>query len=65
MGLSKPVCDQRMLKKFWSQCFIKSQNVLSTVFVTSMTFVIVYKKVFYVCVVGNITFVFVSGTHHP
>lgn len=30
LGLSKPVGDQRMLKKFQSQSFIKSQDVLST-----------------------------------
>lgn len=54
-----------MLKKFWSQCFTKSQNVLSAVFVIPMTFVTVYKKIFYVCLVGIIAAVFVSGSRHP
>lgn len=38
---------------------------LPAVFVIPMTFVMVYKKVVYLCLVGIIAAVFISGTHHP
>lgn len=50
-----------MLKKFWSKCFTKSENILTAVFVVPTTFVTVYKKVVYVCLVGIIADAFVSS----